>query len=84
MAFEGIEGIVKFHISVQRVVLGPYLLLGQRVIERDSDLGLVGEELAQLQVSSHRVAALVILRPLQHALLQSSESIGHVATRHVD
>ena len=80
----GVEGILQVHIGVEGVVLRPHLVLGHAVVEGHVHLGLVGEELAQLEICRHGVRLLVLVRALQHALLKSAEAVGHVAARQTD
>ena len=74
----GFEGIVEPHIGVEGVVLGLGLLLGDMVVEGCRHLGLVGEELAQLELCGEREVLVVVLRACRHAIFQSAESLGEV------
>ena len=51
-----LQGIVQFHVRVERVVLRADGLLRVRIIKRCADLGLFREELAQFQIGRYRVA----------------------------
>ena len=84
MGSHGIEGFIQFHVGVQRVILRTHLVLAHGVIDGYGDLRLFGEELTQFEIGRHGVRLLGIGRPLHHALLQASETIGHVAARQVD
>ena len=80
----GVQRVVQFHIRVQRIILRPRLLLGDRVVERRRHLHLVGEELAQLEIGSHRVCLVVVGGTLGYAFFQSAKALGDNLTRHID
>lgn len=68
------ERLVELHVRVERIVLGLHALLADAIIKRYGHLGLVGEELSQLEVGGEGVGAIVVGRPLLHALLKSAEA----------
>ena len=78
-----IEGIVENHIIVEGAVTGTYLILRHRVIEGCADLCLFGEELTQFERGGDGVVLLCIRRTLHDALLQTSEAVADIASRHV-
>ena len=80
----GIQGIVKLHIGVERVVLRADDILAVRVIEWCTDLRLIGEELTQLDICRNGVGLLRLGGALQHGLLQSTEAVGHVPSTDID
>ena len=76
--------IVKFHIRVERVVLGSRLLLGRAVVERCRHLCLVREELAQFDIGRNGIRLKVVGRTLHDALFQSAEAFGDNLTRQIE
>ena len=79
----GIEGIVEFHVGVEGIVLRPALLFLHTVVERGTHLGLVGEELSELNIRCDTVSAYIICRPAVDTVLQSAESFAAVLSLHV-
>ena len=76
-----VKGFVEFHVRIEGVVLRPYLVVADGIVEGDGDLRLVGEELSQFQIGHHRVGLLRLVRTLQRTFLQAAEAVGHVASR---
>lgn len=72
-----LESIFKEHIRIKRIILRTCFFLCYRVIKRSRNLGLVGEELAQLYVCREAVSLIVVLRTLGYAVFKSAESVGN-------
>ena len=79
-----LQGIIEFHVTVERVILGAGLRLRDGVIERHRHLRLVGEELAEVETGGEAVGLVVVGGALGQSFLQSAESFGHHLTRKVD
>ena len=80
----GVEGIVKKHVRIERIVFRTCLLARHRIVKRCRHLCLVGEELAQFHVCRQTVSVIVVRGTLRHALLQSSETLGDNLSRGVE
>ena len=80
----GIEGILEFHVGVERVVLGAGLFLRDGVVERGGDLGLVGEELSEFEAGGDAVGLVVVGGALRDTVFESAEAFAHVAALDVD
>ena len=78
-----VEGFVKTHVGIERIVAGTRLLFRHRIIEGSAHLGFVGEELTQLERSGDRVFFLSVGRPLHHPFLQTTEAIADITAREV-
>ena len=78
-----IQRIGETHIRVERIVSRTDHLLRVRVVDRHRDLGLLGEELAQLHVGCDGIGLLRIGAALHDTLFQSTEAVGHIAARQV-
>ena len=72
----GIQGIIQIHIRIQRIILGARFFLRHTIVKRCRHLGLVREELTQLNICCQRVGLIIIRRALHHAFLQASESFS--------
>ena len=83
MLLHSFEGIVKFHVRVERVVFRTGLLLCYRVIKRDRHFCLVGEELSELEVRCHTICLVVILCTLCHTVFKTSEAFGNIFSCYV-
>ena len=78
-----IEGVAESHIRVEWVVLGSFLVLRQRIIERSGNLRLVGEELSKLKAGCDRIRLEIVVGTRGDTLLETSEALRGVATLHV-
>ena len=78
-----IQGILQFHIRIERIVLRTGFLLGDGIVQRGGHLGLIREELTQLYAGRRTICAEVIRAAFVHALLQSAKPFRGIATRHI-
>ncbi len=83
MLVHALKSVIKFHVGVERVILGPFHLFRKAVIERSRYLGLVGEKLPEFQACGERQVALVVLRTLVDPLFQSAEPLRHITALQV-
>ena len=79
-----LQGVVQFHVSIQRIIFRSGFLLGHRVIKRCRHLHLVREELAQLHAGRQRVSLIVVLGTGRYPIFQSAEAFGNDLSREVD
>ena len=78
VAFNGIESVVETHIGVERVIAWARFLLCYRIVERRCNLGLIGEELAKVEVGGQTIRFIVVGGTLGHAIFQSAETITDI------
>ena len=78
-----VKRIVEFHIGIQRVVLRTDGLLGVGIVQRCRHLGLLREQLTQLQIGGYRVRHLVVGISLHDGLFQSAKALSDITSCHV-
>ena len=79
-----LQGVVQFHVGIQRIIFRTGFLLGHRIIKRCRHLHLVREELAQLYTGRQRVSLVVILGTGRYPIFQSAEAFGNNLSSEVD
>ncbi len=84
LAAGGFEGVVEEHVGVHRVVFRLRPLVRHRVVERDGDVRLVGEKLAQLELRRNGISRLVVLRARGNAVLDAAEALTDITPLRVD
>ena len=78
-----IQGILQFHIRIERIVFRTGFLLGDGIVQGGRHLGLIREELTQLYAGRRTIGAEVIRAAFVHPLLQSAKPFRGIATRHI-
>ena len=73
-----LEGILKFHICVERVILRRGTLARDAIIKRCSNLCFLREELTKVEVGGDAVGGVFIGGTLHDLLLQSAEAVADV------
>ena len=76
-----LKGILKQHVSIERIELWSGAFLGITIVEWYCYLCLFREEFTQFQTCGDRISAILILCALCHFLLQTTKAIADIFSR---
>ena len=80
----GVERVLELEVRIHGVVLRAEALLADRIVERCRHLGLVGEELSELDVGGDGILRRVVGGAFHDALFESAISLGGHLAHHVE
>ena len=79
-AFKLVEGVLQQHVGVERIVFRRNFLPGVGIVNRETHLPFLWEQLAKLPLGGQAPFVQVVVATFVHALFQSAEAVSlHVA-----
>ena len=69
-----VEGVFEEHVLIEGIVFGRCLLLGHRIVDGRAELGLFGQEAAEVGLDGHIVLLVVVEAALVETLVDGTEA----------